>query len=507
MLLTNFSKFGKLPFWTAASRRFQPCPVLEIICPIPRKGSITSTICPSPSSENARKYTPKALAPIAATFAANTAKESENFAISVVGPKGDPYSSNLSILYIIVQNVRSISTSIQPISPLPVLITPTPSSRWPSGSLLRTASLIGRPVGISGGTIAFLFPSPPSKTGWRRQEKKRRLLIETDDYLVVALENFSGYIAVDEVYDGPFCILSIVDNHRFRRLTYRVLEHSPKKEDIREFLISFKNILKVRSLSLQGITTDGSNLYPEPIKAVFPGVRHQICEFHVKKEMNKAILKAVTSVRRELAKTKTKRTKRGRPTDRDDKKLIKKNERIQAKITALFDNRFLFVQKTLTKKERETLHEITKGLPGKSGAVLRQLREVADEVYRLFDRRCTISTALEKLRKLRERVKRFKELSKSLSKLESPTLEKSLEFLCDKKLPSTSNAVERGNRRHRKMQKTVYRVRTKSHIENRIALDMYRELRLPRRRRTLDRLHRERCDELKRTCQHLARAG
>jgi hypothetical protein len=337
---------------------------------------------------------------------------------------------------------------------------------------------------------------PRFKTGSRRRGKKRRLLIETDDYLNAALENFSGYIAIDEVYDGPFCILSIVDNREFRRLTYRVLERSPKKEDIREFLNSFKNILMRRGLSLKGITTDGSNLYPEAIQSVFPGVRHQICVFHVLKEINRSILKAVTKIRRELAATKTKRTKRGRPTDRNDKQLVKKNERIQAKITALFDNRFLFVQKSLTKKERETFREITRGFPE-----LRKLREIMEEVYRLFDRRCTIDTALEKLRKLRTRVKRFKELSKSLSKLESPTLEKSLVFLSDKKLPSTSNAVERGNRRHRKMQKTVYRVRTKSHIENRIALDMYREARLPRRRLTAERLHWKRCDELKRTCQ------
>jgi DNA-binding HxlR family transcriptional regulator len=38
-----------------------------------------------------------------------------------------------------------------------------------------------------------------------------------------------------------------------------------------------------------------------------------------------------------------------------------------------------------------------------------------------------MGTALEKLHKLRERVKRFKELSQTLKKLESPTLEKSLE--------------------------------------------------------------------------------
>src|SRR5262245_9290722 len=78
----------------------------------------------------------------------------------------------------------------------------------------------------------------------------------------------------------------------------------------------------------------------------------------------------------------------------------------------------------------------------------------------LFDRRCRTQTALDKLATLRRRVQRFKALGDTLKKLFSPTLEKALTFLDDKLLPSTSNAVERGNRRYRKMQKSVYRVRT-----------------------------------------------
>jgi hypothetical protein len=46
-----------------------------------------------------------------------------------------------------------------------------------------------------------------------------------------------------------------------------------------------------------------------------------------------------------------------------------------------------------------------------------------------------------------------------LKKLLSPGLEKALVFLDERLLGATSNAVERGKRRYRKMQKTVYRVR------------------------------------------------
>jgi len=117
---------------------------------------------------------------------------------------------------------------------------------------------------------------------------------------------------------------------------------------------------------------------------------------------------------------------------------------------------------------------------------------IMDEVYRLFDRRCRTDTALAKLAKLRSRVRRFKQVGKTLSKLFSPNLDKALTFLDDKLLPSTSNAVERGYRRHRKMQKSIYRVRTMSRLIARIALDMLRDLQSLARSLTTKTLHQAR---------------
>jgi hypothetical protein len=53
------------------------------------------------------------------------------------------------------------------------------------------------------------------------------------DCLDGALADFSGYVATDELYDGPFCILSAVDNRRYKRILYDVLAHAPTHEDIR----------------------------------------------------------------------------------------------------------------------------------------------------------------------------------------------------------------------------------------------------------------------------------
>jgi hypothetical protein len=340
---------------------------------------------------------------------------------------------------------------------------------------------IGRPVGISGGIIASSCRSPRFRTGSRRRGKKGEARIETE-YLDQALAAFSGYLAADEVYDGPFCVLAIVDNHTFRRLACRVLDHAPSQRDVREFFGRFKDHLDARGLNVRGITTDGSSLYPDVIAEQFPGAAHQICQFHVLKEITQAVLHAVAKVRKEL-KAQQPPLPRGRPAKANQAQ-TRKAKRIQQRIADLFDHRCLFVQHHLRATDRKTIQRITLGLPH-----LRTLRQIMDEVYRLFDRRCRTETALDKLARLRRRVRRFKRVGRTLNKLFTPNLQKALTFLDDQLLPATSNAVERSNRRFRKAQRSVYSVRTAQHVRQRIALDMERDQRAPDRNTTIQVLH------------------
>ena len=168
--------------------------------------------------------------------------------------------------------------------------------------------------------------------------------------------------AVDEVYEGPFCVVSIVDNHTCKRLRSQGLEHAPDHHDITAFLRRFQMALQLRSRALRGVTTEGSPLYPEPLRAVFGEIPHQICEFHIRKELTKAILRAVATVRKELAARKPRNT-RGRPSTRAAQRTARHRERLQQKIGELFAHRYLFVQHALTPLERRTLHAITRGVP------------------------------------------------------------------------------------------------------------------------------------------------
>jgi hypothetical protein len=290
-------------------------------------------------------------------------------------------------------------------------------------------------------------------------------------------------VAADELYAGPFCMLSAVDNRCDKRILYEVLDHDPTHADIRAFLGRLKTALAARGLTLCGVTTDGSALYPEPLREVFGKVPHHICQLHIVAEVVKAVLGAVASARKSLAATQPKLPK-GRPRTQAAKAATRKKKRLAAQRTDLFTHRSLFVQHHLSKRERKTLWHITRGLPQ-----VRTLRILMEQVYALFDRRCRTQTALAKLAKLRRRLLRFPPVGETLKKLFSPTLEKALTFLDDTLLPSTSHAVERGNRRYRKRQKHVYRVRTQMQISARLARDMWREAQAEGRQQTLASLH------------------
>ena len=103
--------------------------------------------------------------------------------------------------------------------------------------------------------------------GWRPGGKKAARQ-RAAAYLDWALAHFSGSSAADELYDGPFGVLSLVANRTFKRLLDQVLDPDPDPKDITAFVCRFPAALRPRGLSLHGVTTDASPLYPVPLQAV-----------------------------------------------------------------------------------------------------------------------------------------------------------------------------------------------------------------------------------------------
>ena len=107
---------------------------------------------------------------------------------------------------------------------------------------------------------------------------------------------------------------------------------------------------------------DGSSLSPAPIRTVFGDVAHQICPFHVLKELTQGILRAVAAERRRLAHA-TPKLPRGRPSSKEKtaRRLAHKSKQIQEKIRCVFQGRFLLVKRRLKPSERKKLLQITPG--------------------------------------------------------------------------------------------------------------------------------------------------
>ena len=293
----------------------------------------------------------------------------------------------------------------------------------------------------------------------------------------------AGEVAADARDDGPFCRLSAVAHRCDKRLLADVLDHAPTHDDIRAFLRRVNPALSARHLTRVGLTTDGAARAPAPLAAVFEAGPHHVCALHGVTEVVKAVVRAVASARTPLAATQPK-VPTGRPATLAATPAAPKNKRLEQPRADVCTPRSRCVQRHLSPSERTQWWRITRGVPQ-----VRTLREIMVQVSTWCDRRCRTQTALDTLAHLRRRLQRFPQVGEALTKRCSPTLENALTFLDDTRLPSTSHAVERGNRRSRTRQKQVDRVRTQGQIRARLALDRWREAHAEGRQHTLTSLH------------------
>src|SRR4051812_49333920 len=243
--------------------RALPCFVLESTLRIPLWASPILKCSRLRSSSLAVEITSIGRVRDAASPAPGTASLLAPCMIWATRSGAGPATSSSPIPSITAPSAATTSPPTWPTWLRPRPATPIGSWLWPSGWSWRTACPINPPVGTSGETIGSSFPSPPSRTGWRPGGKKAVARIETT-YLDWALDGFSGYLAADELYDGPFCVLSIVDNHAFKRLCYEVLDHDPTHEDMRAFFRRFLAAPACPGVGPPGFTTHGSGLFTPP---------------------------------------------------------------------------------------------------------------------------------------------------------------------------------------------------------------------------------------------------
>ena len=265
------------------------------------------------------------------------------------------------------------------------------------------------------------------------------------------------------MHERRLTILFATDPLLDATVAWRVVEKNdqPSMDD-------FLDEMKAAGFKPEVVITDGSPLYKGALAEVWEGVLHQLCVFHVIKEVNKLILDALRAVKNRLGRqgNKGRRKKRGRRSRDAAKRDAARAKRTRKEEAAfLWGHQHLVVKKdeTMTEEERKDLDEMMRIAPE-----VGTLRKFTREFYSLFERRLTQRQA----RCRRTRLVNSHEyqadpfLAKAIKKLGRERFEKMIVFLGrDDDAERTTNHVERNNRAFRLVQKTRYRRRRPHTIE------------------------------------------
>lgn len=274
-----------------------------------------------------------------------------------------------------------------------------------------------------------------------------------------AVEAFSGQMAVDEVYDGNRFQLKATDPLNNIELAWHVGEGSPCKDDIRGF---FKK-LKALGFHPELVVTDGSDLYPDVIKEVWPDAKHQRCVFHFIKQVNKDLGKLFWALYATMPKPpKRKRgrpKKRGRPRKDQEKRENRRRGRKARFLILKRESQPDEKKSRFSDAERATLDEAISLCPP-----LGVLRRFVVQLHELFGPTTDSRELAEQRRQAilaDEEFAALPSLPRTLDRLRDDDLfERLTRYLDFENAEKTSNHVERENREFRKRQKGHYRLRS-----------------------------------------------
>src|SRR5260370_23930495 len=172
------------------------------------------------------------------------------------------------------------------------------------------------------------------------------------------LAHFSGTLFVDELHLGRFTLLLATDPLSDLPIAFALVA-SNDQAHMRRFLGN----LRTWGLEPKVVVTDGSNLYPAVLTEWWPDADHQLCVFHVIKDINKLILDAVRRMRTAMGR----RGKAGRKKKRGRKGAKSKAAAARRGMTVKEKANFVFKRRHLIVKRRENLPAPGRGdlVPGR----------------------------------------------------------------------------------------------------------------------------------------------
>jgi hypothetical protein len=290
--------------------------------------------------------------------------------------------------------------------------------------------------------------------------KVAQLDLLTHRHLVI--EKFSGTLCIDELHLGRFTLLLATDPIADIPVAIALVSRNDK-EHMRRFLKG----LKSWGLLPRVVVTDGSDLYPKVLAELWPHAKHQLCVFHLLKDINELILAGV----RRLARTVQRRgnagrkRKRGRPSKKQQAARAAAGPTLKEKAGFILKHRFLIVKKTseLNRQQWQDLVQLFDYLPE-----LRTLWYFASEVRDLFEKEARVQTLFKRRAALlrKQEYKEVPELAKALEVLEEGKFKKAVAFVYSPAAEKvrTNNHPERANRRFRFAEKSRYKWRRRKWV-------------------------------------------
>jgi Transposase len=278
----------------------------------------------------------------------------------------------------------------------------------------------------------------------------------------MVLEKFSGTLCVDELHLGRFTLLLATDPVADLPVGFALVSRNDSGH-VRRFL---KN-LKTCGLEPQVVVTDGSTLYPAVLAELWPTARHQLCVFHVLKDINGLIVKAARRLARARARRGNagRKRKRGRPSKGQQAARAALGPTLKEKAGFVLKHRFLIVKKTsdLDRQQWQDLTQMFGYLPE-----LRTLWHFACEVRGLFAKEARVQTLWSRRQALlrREKYQAVPELVEAMKGLEAGKYRKAVAFVYSQATAKvrTNNHVERANRRFRFAEKLRYKWRRRKWV-------------------------------------------
>jgi hypothetical protein len=278
----------------------------------------------------------------------------------------------------------------------------------------------------------------------------------------MVLGRFSGTLCVDELHLGAQTLLLATDPLADLPVGFAVVGANDQ-----DHMSRFLRNLARWGLRPEVVVSDGSGLYPELLAEVWPDARHQLCVFHLLRDVLDKVLDAVRRLRRAQARRGRagRKRRRGRPSRRQQARRRQRGPTAKEKAAFVWKHRFLVVKRTakLTEGERADLAKLLAYLPE-----LRTLRSFSQDLYRLLDDSKTLRVARWRYTWLRydPRYQEVRELVAALELLAGPKLTKAMAFVGQpaRSQVRTNNHVERLNRRLRFAEKVRYRWRKRKWV-------------------------------------------